>query len=325
MVKAIQNVEPLTEEQRRLVGENLGLVAVHLRRHVSNLVEPRRDREWEDLFQEGCLGLARAAVRYRPERGIAFAAFALPRIHHAVSKALQTKFSTVHIPPPRAAGSHHPRADGDAAPIATRPKVYELSEEHLRRLVDRKSGHPGRRAPVTIRQRLREKYERAVRMAAEVLVAGKTSSRGDRAELVRIVIEERLLVPHDEAKRSFRRIARDTQSSCARVVNCEGQLRDMVRRILEADPEFRELCRYARRHPDGPDLPIDAEVQRVLLRAGNTELMRRYRQAAPLDRARVLHRVLTLSQTDVEDLLCTRFARLSARAREQLLESTANL
>ncbi len=65
----------------------MGLVAVHLRRYVANLGEPRRDREWEDLFQEGCIGLIRATVRFRPERGITFAAFALPRIHNAVSKA----------------------------------------------------------------------------------------------------------------------------------------------------------------------------------------------------------------------------------------------
>ncbi|MCH9002296.1 MAG: hypothetical protein IIC02_06955, partial [Planctomycetes bacterium] len=89
----------LSDTQRKLVSENIGLVAVHLRRHVANLAEPRRDREWDDLFQEGCLGLAAAAERFRPERGIPFAAFALPRIHNAVSKALQRRFSIVYVPP----------------------------------------------------------------------------------------------------------------------------------------------------------------------------------------------------------------------------------
>ncbi len=95
--------EPLTEQQRCLVRENIGLVAVHLRRYVRNLSVPRHDREWEDLFQEGCLGLIKAAVAFRQERGIPFAAFALPRIHNAVSRALDSKFATVYVPPQRSA------------------------------------------------------------------------------------------------------------------------------------------------------------------------------------------------------------------------------
>src|SRR3990172_3464145 len=91
----------LTDEQRRLVRDNVGLVAVHLRRNVANLIHPKREREWEDLFQEGCLGLIRAATAFRAERGIPFAAFALPRIHNAVSRAILTKFSTIYVPPRR--------------------------------------------------------------------------------------------------------------------------------------------------------------------------------------------------------------------------------
>ena len=93
--------EPLTEEQRRLVRENIGLVGVHLRRHLADLAVPRRDREGDDLFQEGCLGLVQAARRFDPEGGIAFPAYALPRIHKAVSKALYRKFATVRVPPKR--------------------------------------------------------------------------------------------------------------------------------------------------------------------------------------------------------------------------------
>ena len=83
----LEGVSALTETQRRLVARNLGLVGLHLRRNVSNLAAPRRDREWDDLFQEGCLGLIQAAILFREDRGIAFAAFALPRIRNAVSRA----------------------------------------------------------------------------------------------------------------------------------------------------------------------------------------------------------------------------------------------
>jgi len=46
----------LPRTQQELVRRNVGLVAVHLKRHVGDLAVPRRDREYEDLFQEGCLG-----------------------------------------------------------------------------------------------------------------------------------------------------------------------------------------------------------------------------------------------------------------------------
>lgn len=94
----LDNLPRLSDAQRRLVADNCGLVAVHLRRHVFNLREPRRDREWEDLFQEGCIGLLRAAVRFDENAGIPFAAFALPRIHQAVSLAIQERFSLVRDP-----------------------------------------------------------------------------------------------------------------------------------------------------------------------------------------------------------------------------------
>lgn len=92
---------PLTAEQRTLVNDNLGLIAVHLKRFVSGLSVPRRDREWEDLFQEGAMGLMAAARSFDPTRGIPFAAYALPRIHNAVSRALERKFNLVYVPPKR--------------------------------------------------------------------------------------------------------------------------------------------------------------------------------------------------------------------------------
>ncbi len=80
-----------------MVTENIGLVMYHLRRHVPNLGTPQRDREWEDLVQEGCMGLIRAAALYRHERGIPFVAFALRRIQKEVSRALHSKFCLISI------------------------------------------------------------------------------------------------------------------------------------------------------------------------------------------------------------------------------------
>lgn len=313
---------PLTEEQRRLVRENIGLVTVHLRRHVANLSTPRRDREWEDLFQEGCLGLIKAAVSYRRERGIPFAAFALPRIHNAVSRALQRKFSTVYVPPKRTSRRGGSSTAADPSDPRVAPKTYSLSDELESRLADKRRHDPDGGDRETIGQRLRGKYDRALRAAGKALCA-KTSTRGDRDKLVRLLTEERFLVPHDEAKRPLRQIARDTRSSYARVAQCDKQLSEAIRTTLQSDPEFVELNRRIRAEPFGADLPIDLELECELARASTEELVRRFLDADGADRARMLDVILKMSQSDIQDIIRLRFMRLSPRMRERLLRDLA--
>ncbi len=388
--------DPLTDEQSRLVNENLGLVGVHLRRHVHDLTRPRRDREWEDLFQEGCLGLIDAARRYRPERGIPFAAFALPRIHNAVRRALSTKFATVYVPPQRPTRKSVPRGgepvpqDGEAVPqrgksdldtglkpvpnsgrsdpragrndadrheltsigkrrsavasagdpfsadnrrtirdrepeidnpqstVRDRPSVRSLSETEELGLVSRRRSDPERPPGRTISSLLRDKYECALHAAADAL-AGQTSTRGDRDKLVRILTEERFLVPHDDARRPLRQIARDTHSSYARVAQCDQRLSGEIRRSLEADPEFRELQRRMRSDPLGGDVPVDERLEHELVLASTEEFVRRFRRADEPTRAGVLHSVLEVSHGDIEDLVRSRFVRLPGSARAKLL------
>ncbi len=315
----------LTEEQRRLVRDNIGLVAVHLRRFVPNLARPQRDREWEDLFQEGCIGLIRAAASYRPERGIAFAAYALPRIHNAVSRALRERFSTIRVPDARSGR----KADGrkaKAADDSRRPRMRSLSGELENRVVDRRRHHPSavdggsaeRPAGETVGRRLRDKYERAVRRAGEA-IATRASARGDRDELIRVLTEERFLVPQEESRRALRRIARDTRSSYARVAQCERRLAEAVRRALEADPEFGRLESWARTDPIGIDLPIDEALEAELATAWAHEFLRCYHQGRPDAQAGMIARLLEVSPGGVEELVLGRVSSLSPAVRERLL------
>ena len=310
----------LTPEQRRLVGENIGLIVVHLRRHVFNLAVPRRDREWEDLFQEGCLGLIRAAMSFREERGIPFASYALPRIHNAVSRALQRKFATVYVPPKRARLPTAGSTSGGLREGGVPPRTYSLTEEAAARLADRDRSDPDDAGGETVGQRLRGKYERAVRRAGQAL-CGKTTARGDRDKLVRILEEERFLVPHDEAKRPLRQIARDTDSSYARVAQCDGQFAEAVRKVLTADPEFIELRRSSRTHPSGTGRPIDDELECRLQRAAAREFVRRLHDPDATDRAGMLDILLEMSPGDIQDIVHARFSDLPSCKREQLLQT----
>lgn len=379
----------LTEEQRRLVADNIGLVGVHLRRFVGNLSVPRRDREREDLFQEGCLGLIQAAQRYDSERGIPFAAFALPRIHNAVSRGLARKFSTVKGPArarkSRSSGSvdrrqpsrcpstdADPACDARARRAPTRvqcedesssnvqtgrkacvggrdkrnvrcegerdadsvrrdhaPRVYSLSDESAAQLRAVTRHDPseaiidGRDASLeTVGERLRAKYERAVRSAQHVLGA-KSTSRADRAELVAILVAERFLIPREDAKRPLRQIARETKSSYARVAQCDKQIALSIRQELESDAEFETLARRGRSDPMGYDRPIDPALEHSLARSGADAYVRRFRRSGPVDRANMLGELMGVTGGSVDRLLREHFAELRPAQRERLLRDVA--
>jgi len=309
-------VEALTVEQRQRVRENLGLVAVHLRRHVPNLAQPRRDREWDDLFQEGCLGLVQAAVTFEPGRGIPFAAYALVRIHAAVSKALHTRFSTVHVPPVR-------RRGGRAQALLElererRPGVVQLGAQAAGQLPDHRSAAPASGSGETIGARLRAKYERVLRAAGARLGRG-ASTRGDRDRLIATLIEQRLLVPAEEARTPLRQLARETRSSYARVAQCEKQLTAAVRAELESDPEFVALRAWSQAESAGVDLVVDEECERQLAQAGWAEFRRRYESASRSEQAALVHALLQVSRCGIVELAATCYASLAPEERENLL------
>lgn len=317
MAEARNPSPPLTDEQAARVRENLGLVSVHLRRNVRELALPRYGREWEDLFQEGCLGLMQAAIRYRPKRNIPFAAFALPRIRRAISRALLDKVPAMRPPQLGGDGRHQAEVTDLAARVESATIGSRLDTLEGRRL-ERRAVVPTR---ATIGECLRSKYERAVRNAEQTL-AGQMSPRGDRTRLMRVLIEERFLVPHEESRRGLRQIARDTRSSYARVARCDKQLSEAIRGVLARDPELPVLRRRARADPLGIDVPVDECLEQAMTTAGADEIVRRFRESAPEERVRFLHAFLEVSKSDIESDLRGRFAGLSPPVRERWLDLT---
>lgn len=310
----------LSASQQALVQGNLGLIGVHLRRHVPNLAVVRRDREYDDLFQEGCLGLMRAAARWDPACGIPFAAFAFPRIHNAISLALKCKFSTVYVPP-RFGSKRENANDGNAANTdVARPREYSLSEAQWLNLTETPAGEPVVSCGETIGDRVRDKYERAVRSGVETL-KGRASVRGDREELLEIAVRERMLVPNEEMRRSLRQIARETKSSYARVAQCSTQLADEVKAALSGDPEFGELLRRARNHADGFAAPMDACTERALTEVGARAYGRRFEHADEEDRARLVYALMRRMDFDMGGFVRDGFGKLERAQREQLLRN----
>ena len=79
----------LTDQQRRMVEENLALVTFVMNERIQYV---RRD-EWDDVFQEGAIGLCMAAALFNPEQGVKFASFAVPCIVNAIYAYLRKKTS----------------------------------------------------------------------------------------------------------------------------------------------------------------------------------------------------------------------------------------
>jgi RNA polymerase sigma factor (sigma-70 family) len=266
--------EHLTDRQRRLVEENLGLVGVHIRRCVRNTAVGKTDRDYDDLFQEGCIGLIQSARKFDPDGEIPFAAFALPRIHTAVSAALLRDESLIRVPRKRKRVAQPGDAENggtDATPQREIPRVYSLDiDPRLGGVV----GPNETSETYTIGERLREKYEQAVEVATRIVTRRK-ATRADRGELIERIIQQRLLVPEEDAKSALRQIARDTNSSYSRVLQCERRIQSAMRRALTGDLEFRQLQESARRSEVGPDQEIDPDLESRLKESAAESCWRR--------------------------------------------------
>ena len=64
----------MTDEQQKLVTDNLGLVHACARRYKG------RGVDYEDLYQSGCEGLVKAAAGFDSSRGVRFSTYAVPAI-----------------------------------------------------------------------------------------------------------------------------------------------------------------------------------------------------------------------------------------------------
>ena len=311
--------ESLTARQRRLVADNLGLVAVHLRRNVPNLSLPRRDREWDDLFQEGVVGLIQAAIRFRAASGIPFASFAFPRIHNAVSAALRRKFSLI-------AGPVGPSPDDDPnperAPAQGRhaPRVIHLQTDPPARSPHDRHALCDEPARETVGERLKGKYDHAVHKVAGSLRQVR-GTRADRARLVERLAQERLLVPEPESRTALRQIARDTGSSYSRVAQCDKQFSGLVRDLLRHDPELDELRTQARRSSDGGGVVIDNELEQRLSGINADRFLACFRRADRAGRAWMLYRLFEAAEggPDWQCLIRNAFCRLRPAQREELV------
>ena len=88
-------METLSAEREHLVTDNLNLV--HYTLHKYFHINPGHN-EYEDLFQEGCIGLIKAAIRFDESRGFQFSTYASHMISGQIRRYKRDKSNLVRIP-----------------------------------------------------------------------------------------------------------------------------------------------------------------------------------------------------------------------------------
>jgi RNA polymerase sigma factor (sigma-70 family) len=309
----------LNDQQQLLVKGNIGLVYVHLKNYVTPHRIPWTRREWEDLVQEGCLGLIRAAQDFNPQGKIPFAAFALPRIHTAVHRFMTQRFGNGiafaggESPAKRSlfGTSHKP----DWSPRKRRRNPAD--DDPLELLGDWWGSNED-----TLGVRMREKYERAVHRAVAQILA-QSESNDTHGELLRTLAADRHLVPDAHARKQYRQIASRTGAPYARVIQLDRQLRETIRVSLGRDPEFAELQRIARAEPRGVDTPVNENFEQSLARLSAAELLQRLLHSPGERREKLVKRLFDQATQSLLQAIRNELESLPVAAREDLLHDSS--
>jgi len=298
----------LTPEQKSLVAANVGLVGVHLRNRVPTPRQPTRQREYEDLFQEGCVALIRAASTYNANRHGPFAAYALPRIRGAIHAALHEYFATIRVPTrvckrakrdPGDANENHPALNG----------VQELTREVARHLP---AAIPVGAGGETIRHAIRRRYERAVGLALAELQTRSWRQR-DPVPIMRRLAAERLLISGEDERTALRQIARESGISSGRVSAYERQLADAVRKHFEADPQLPLLTAFACEDAQSYSGVVDDQRRRLLSQAELDAFAERFSQLDRSKQAELVYELIERSAAAVGEVVLNLYRLTIAR------------
>jgi RNA polymerase primary sigma factor len=85
----------MTPEQAKLVADNVGFAMQYAQRYHQCCSETV---VYDDLVQQGCLGMCEAAVRFDPARGVKFITYAVFWVRQSIHRYLDYNFTSVRVP-----------------------------------------------------------------------------------------------------------------------------------------------------------------------------------------------------------------------------------
>ena len=269
MNEAAVPLTALSGAQRDLVERHLPLVRHTLKRN-RHLIRVGRDaRDGAELFQEGCLALIEAVRNHDTARHGHFAAYAMARIHFALSRYVHEREYAVRVPfiTQRRRKPTCPDHQADQPPLPTVVRMNEQATQAVRRPT--RSG--GAMEEPTIGELLGERIDVAMRQVTDQLKQGRRCAPGIR-EVVERCVRERWSVPEPEARTSIRQLAKDLNCSVGRITHCEERFKKGMATALNDDPQYRTLKRKAAASRHGvhqrmnrselaPERPADATIR----------------------------------------------------------------
>ncbi|HOW70559.1 MAG TPA: sigma factor [Phycisphaerae bacterium] len=293
----------LTDEQSDLVTRNLGLIGVHLVRHVRTPRCAKRERERDDLFQEGALALVRAALTYEADQHGAFAPYALFRIRGAIYRALHEYFTTIRVPT-RVLKLTQQASDEPRSAI---PRVQELPYAVAVKIEARPAISAG---DETIRHRVRRRFERAVRAALAEL-GRRTWRHRNPCSIMERLAAERMLIAVEAERTPLRQIARESCISTGRACAYENLLHETVRRHFVEDPQLPLLVSMAGHGDQGFDTLLDASQQTLLVRVELDAFRSRFLGLSRTDQAEAILALIERAGGSMTEIACNLY-RLAA-------------
>jgi len=231
----------ISAQQRRLVERHLPLVYLTLRRHPQIARTGPRPRERSELVQEGALALVDAVRNHDPRRHGAFAAYAMARIHFALSRFVHEVEPLIRVPYITQRRRRRNTTCGDRHRPDAPPRVVSIDDLDAPR---QRAPHAPAQPPASDGD---EVMAHIRRKSTQVIDAMRRSARRpDHDRLLRRCRDERWFVAEPTARTSIRRLARELGCSMGRITHAEKRFHTELAALLRADPEFRRLTGISR-------------------------------------------------------------------------------